>query len=206
MFANVNDFRENNFFPVFDCILENSLKNIFQCLGQRKMKKKKKKSETIANANPPPQSTVNPPQTTIKKTHKPTITAKPTQLNPLQTHCNPPQIITIIWATSVLGARARPSLSLPRSPVTQSGEREIGEAQIHLRRREAHREAQIRLRPPRSPVIYNPSPPSQDHVGCNHSEKKTRREGDCCEGDKGHGGWLGENKALLGERESWEIE
>jgi hypothetical protein len=29
------------FFPVFDCILENSLKNIFQCLGQRKMKKKK---------------------------------------------------------------------------------------------------------------------------------------------------------------------
>ena len=53
IFANVNDFRENNFFLVFDCILENSLKNIFQCLGQRKMKKKKK-SETIANANPPP--------------------------------------------------------------------------------------------------------------------------------------------------------
>uniref|UniRef100_A0A2N9FM98 Uncharacterized protein n=1 Tax=Fagus sylvatica TaxID=28930 RepID=A0A2N9FM98_FAGSY len=57
------------------------------------------------------------------------------------------------------GTRARPSSSPPRSPVTQSGEREIGEAQI-------------RLRPPRSPVTYNPSPPSQDHAGHNHPEPK----------------------------------
>jgi hypothetical protein len=45
MFANVNDFRENNFFLVFGCIPENSLENILHCLEQRKMKKKKK-SET----------------------------------------------------------------------------------------------------------------------------------------------------------------
>ena len=77
--------------------------------------------------------------------------------------------------------------------MTQSDEREIAEA---------HREAQIRLRPPRSPVIYNPSPPSQDHAGRNQREKKTRGEGDCCKGDEGHGGWLGENRGLLGERES----
>ena len=73
--------------------------------------------------------------------------------------------------------------------MTQSGEREIGEAQI-------------RLRPLRSPVTYNPSPPSQDHAGRNHRKKKTKGEGDCCEGDEGHGGWLRENRGLLGERES----
>ena len=32
-------------------------------------------------------------------------------------------------------------------------------------------------------------------------EKKTRGEGDFCEGDEGQGGWLGENRGLLGERE-----
>jgi hypothetical protein len=70
MFANVNDFKENNCFPVFDCILENSLKNIFQCLREHKMKKRKKE-ETTANANPPPQSTVNPLQTTVKNPTNP---------------------------------------------------------------------------------------------------------------------------------------
>ena len=44
-------------FPVFDCILENSLKNILQCLEECKMKKKKN-SEThckvqIHHRNPP---------------------------------------------------------------------------------------------------------------------------------------------------------
>ena len=101
--------------------------------------KKRKKAETTANANPPPQSIVNPLQTTIEK---PT---KPTQSNPSQSHHNPLQIITIIWATPVLGARARSSSSPPRSPVTQSGEREIGKAHI-------------RLRPPRSPP-RSPDPP-----------------------------------------------
>jgi hypothetical protein len=92
MFANINDFRKNNCFPVFDCILENSLKNIFQCLGERKMEKRKK-TKTTANANPPPQSTVNLLQTTVKKTHKPT--AKPTQSDPPQpTQSNPPQPTT----------------------------------------------------------------------------------------------------------------
>jgi hypothetical protein len=69
MFANVNDFRKNNFFPVFGCILKNSLKSILQCLEQRKMKKKK---------NQKPQSTGNPPQTTIKQ-----LTNPPSQQNPL---------------------------------------------------------------------------------------------------------------------------
>ena len=85
MYANVNDFRENNFFPVFGCILENSLENILQCLEQRKIKKKKSKThcKKIRNplqiAIPPPQSTINPPQTTIKKPTNP-----PSQQNPLR--------------------------------------------------------------------------------------------------------------------------
>ena len=74
MFANVNDFKENNFFLVFGCIPENSLKNILQCLEE-----KKKNSETYCKVqNPPPQSIVNPPQTTIKKPTNP-----PSQQNPL---------------------------------------------------------------------------------------------------------------------------
>jgi hypothetical protein len=53
-------------FSVFYCILENSLKDILQCLKQRKMKKKKKKFRNpLQSANPPPQSTDNQPQTTI---------------------------------------------------------------------------------------------------------------------------------------------
>ena len=72
MYANVNDFRENNFFPVFDCILENSLKNIFQCLGQRKMKKRK-------NQKPLQMQTLHRKSTANhhEKTHKPTITIPP---------------------------------------------------------------------------------------------------------------------------------
>jgi hypothetical protein len=31
MFLDENDFRENDFFPVFSCILENALENILQC-------------------------------------------------------------------------------------------------------------------------------------------------------------------------------
>jgi hypothetical protein len=50
MFANVNDFRENNFFPVFGCIPENSPKNILQCLMQCKMKKKKKPTANHHNS------------------------------------------------------------------------------------------------------------------------------------------------------------
>ena len=132
--------------------------------------KKRKKAETTANANPPPQSTVNPPQTTVKNPTNP-------QQNPLnQTHHNPPQ------------STATHSIKTHRNPFNQT-----------------HRNpprSPDPLRPPRSPVIYNPSPPSQDHAGCNYREKKTRGEGDCCEGDEGHGGWLGENRDLLGERES----
>ncbi len=51
-------------FPVFDCILENSLKNILQCLEERKMKKRKFRNP-LQSANPPLQSTDNQPQTTI---------------------------------------------------------------------------------------------------------------------------------------------
>jgi hypothetical protein len=67
MFANENDFRENNFFPVFGCILENSLKNILQCLVQRKMKKKKK-TQLETHYNP----TINhcKPPKTQSETHK----------------------------------------------------------------------------------------------------------------------------------------
>jgi hypothetical protein len=83
MFANVNDFWENNFFPVFGCNLENSLKNILQCFEQRKMKKIKIKiQKPIAKCNPTTaihhKSTANH----HKKTHKPTITAKSTQSKP----------------------------------------------------------------------------------------------------------------------------
>jgi hypothetical protein len=87
-------YRKTFVFSVFVCILENSLKNILQCLEQRKMKIKKKKLET---AIPPPQTTGNPPQTTINnpqnhhhsKTHKPTITAKPA-IPPPQIYHKPP--------------------------------------------------------------------------------------------------------------------
>ena len=66
------------FFPVFGCIPENSLKNILQCLEQHKIKIKIKKFiNPLQSANPPPQSSDNQPQITIKKTHKPTITANP---------------------------------------------------------------------------------------------------------------------------------
>jgi hypothetical protein len=52
MFANENDFRENNFFPVFGCIPENSPKNILQYLVQRKMKKKKTHTQSEIHCNP----------------------------------------------------------------------------------------------------------------------------------------------------------
>jgi hypothetical protein len=73
-------YKKTFVFSVFVCILENSLKNILQCLEQRKMKKKKKKLET---AIPPPQTTGNPPQTTINnpQTHHHSKTRNPTTGN-----------------------------------------------------------------------------------------------------------------------------
>jgi hypothetical protein len=67
-------------FSVFVCILENSLKNILQCLEQSKMKIKINKLET---AVPPPQTTENPPQTTINnpQTHHHSKTRNPTTVN-----------------------------------------------------------------------------------------------------------------------------
>jgi hypothetical protein len=76
-------YRKIFVFPVFVCILENASENILQYLARCKMKKKKFRNPLLS-ANPPPQCTVNPPQTTIKKkkpqTHR---HSKPT--NP-QTH------------------------------------------------------------------------------------------------------------------------
>ena len=75
-------------FPVFDCILENSLKNILQCLEQCKMKKKKKKKKRnpLQSANPLPQSTDNQPQTTITANPANPQTSKPTNPANPQTH------------------------------------------------------------------------------------------------------------------------
>ena len=108
---------------MFDCILENSLKNIFQYLGQRKMKKKEEKIRNHCKCKP---STVNPPQTTMKK---PTNQPSQSHRNPPQ---NPPQIINHMsnigsWrrSTSELESTAKPSdtvrrerdrRSPPRSP------------------------------------------------------------------------------------------
>ena len=144
MYTNVNDFKKNNFFPVFDCILENSLKNIFQCLEQRKMKKWKKlethykcKSTTAIHCK----STANH----HKKNPQTTITAKRTQSNPLQStanHHNHEQHRFWRKSTSELESTAKPSDTV---------------------RRERDR---------RSSVTYNPLPPSQDHASHNHPEPK----------------------------------
>ena len=78
-------------FPVFDCILENGLKNILLCLEQSKMKEKKRKenSEThckvqthhrnppIINRKPPSQQTRKPANPQTQQTCKPTITERP---------------------------------------------------------------------------------------------------------------------------------
>jgi hypothetical protein len=121
MIANVNDFRENNFFPVFDCILENSLKNILQCLEQRKMKGKKKNRNPLQSANPPPQSTKNPPQTTIKKPTNPPsqhIRARVPPCRPQSQAHRPHQPPRRVWIWGGVNRRG----------MTQSGEREIDEA------------------------------------------------------------------------------
>ena len=39
MFLDENDFRENDFFSVFDCILENDQKNILQCYAKNRVKR-----------------------------------------------------------------------------------------------------------------------------------------------------------------------
>jgi hypothetical protein len=71
MFANVNDFRKNNFFSYI----------WLQCLEQRKIKKRKNQKPT---ANCKPTTAIHHISTANhhKKTYKPTITAKPTQSKP----------------------------------------------------------------------------------------------------------------------------
>ena len=106
MFANENDFREIFFFPVFGCILKNSLKNILQCLEQRKNEKEKKKTETqCCNL-----TTVTHHKSTAnhrRKTHKTTITAKPTQSKSRTNQNKQIKTHKSSRATPVLGARAR---------------------------------------------------------------------------------------------------
>ena len=78
-------------FPVFDCILENSLKNILQCLEQRKMKIKENletyckvqthhRNPPIINSKPPSQQTRKHANPQTQQTRKPTNPAN------LQTH------------------------------------------------------------------------------------------------------------------------
>ena len=79
-------------FPVFDCILENSLKNILQCLEQRKMKIKENletyckvqthhRNPPIINSKPASQQTRKPTNPANPQTHK---SSKPT--NPPSQH------------------------------------------------------------------------------------------------------------------------
>ena len=70
-------------FPVFDCILENGLKNILLCLEQSKMKEKKRKenSETHCKVQThhrnPPIINRKPPSQQTQQTSKPTNPANP---------------------------------------------------------------------------------------------------------------------------------
>jgi hypothetical protein len=134
MFANVNDFRENNFFPVFDCILENSLKNILQCLEQRKMKKKKKKKKKKKIQKPTakckPTTVIHYKSTANhhKKTHKLTITA-----NPPSQETHKPTIT------------ARPSSSPTAPPsITSSSTSSTASSGPNLKRRRSQRRDTVR--------------------------------------------------------------
>jgi hypothetical protein len=73
---------------VFGYILENSLKNVLQCLEQRKMKRKEKKNQKPNAAIPPPQSTINPSQTTIEKPTNPPSQQNSLNQNQEQTKTN----------------------------------------------------------------------------------------------------------------------
>jgi hypothetical protein len=87
-------------FPVFDCILENSLKNILQCLEQRKMKKENSETHCkvqthhhnplIINRKPPSQQTHKPSKpTTTSPTAPPSTTSSPTHHPQTQQTRNP---------------------------------------------------------------------------------------------------------------------
>jgi hypothetical protein len=87
-------------FPVFDCILENSLKNILQCLEQRKMKKENSETHCkvqthhhnppIINRKPPSQQTHKPSKpTTTSPTAPPSTTSSPTHHQQTRNPANP---------------------------------------------------------------------------------------------------------------------
>jgi hypothetical protein len=151
-------YRKMFVFSVFVCILKNTLKNILQCLEQRKMKKKK----IIRNRN---LTAANPPQTTVKQPTNPPSQQNPLHQNQKQTNQNP-QIITIMgnigsWRTSTsereMVARARahrfssnPDLGRLRS---QTGSRRLRSgdgSRVPPRRPRAHRLHQ----PPRQVRIW----------------------------------------------------
>jgi hypothetical protein len=124
-------YRKIFVFPMFVCILENASENILRCLARRKMKKKKFRNPLLS-ANPPPQCTVNPPQTTIKKKPQTHRHSKPT---------NPPSQQTIT-------AKKPQTQQTPQThkPSCREGHREaqIGEAPVR-ESQESHHVAQ----PPR---------------------------------------------------------
>jgi hypothetical protein len=107
MFANVNDFRENDFFFFFSSVCLHSrkmLRKIFYivCLEQRKTKQQQK-THTQNHRNPPKMGTTtashpNPPRNPPRATSQPTASQTPTEINPkptpqpTETHCTKPKI------------------------------------------------------------------------------------------------------------------
>ena len=87
--------------------------------------------------------------------------------NPLQMqthHHNPPQ-------TTIKKPTNPPS---QQNPLNQT-HRNPPQSTANHHNHEQHRflaQKHVRLWPPRSPVTYNPSPPSQDHAGRNHHKPK----------------------------------
>ena len=79
--------------------------------------KKKKFRNPLLSANPPPQCTVNPPQTTIKKNHKPTVIGNPA--NP-QTYHHSKKTTNPANPANLANPQTASSWSPPQSPDQQS--------------------------------------------------------------------------------------
>ena len=100
MFSNVNDFRENDCFSMFNCVMKNTPTNILQHLVPKKKKKplpnttgidQKPTTTTVSHPTNPPQATLQPTLTHYKS--NPHQNDQKPIPQPTETHCksNPHQ-------------------------------------------------------------------------------------------------------------------